>query len=234
VKESVDNLRNRGRGFPEVSVQEQLPTTSNEDRLTVEERPIQGRDEEDVRINSRVPSESKVRQCKCNLAQKCPAPTRASGKDGEVTSKDQPIEDRCAKQVGRHEPLPPRQPAPQRPFAKGSSWPDPGTYEGRLYGSSRAALTYASSATLESYCGCAAEHQTRSPLFATRSVEVPVMHAWRPVSHSHPYQTAIAPATGLIEPPEPADTILAPAPQPRCGAAGVCRAPRSRLGRQST
>ena len=34
----------------------------------------------------------------------------------------------------------------------------------------------------------------------------------------------------LIEPAEPADTILAPAPLPRCGAAGVRRAPRAASG----
>jgi len=90
----------------------------------------------------------------------------------------------------------------------GRLWPSPGAREGQLYGSSPAALVYASSAP-EGYCGCAAELQTRSPLFATRQVEVPVIDAWRPASRSQPYQTAIALATGLIEPPEPADTILA-------------------------
>ena len=116
---------------------------------------------------------------------------------------------------------------------KDGLWPSPGTCEGQLYGSSFAALTYASSATLENYCACAAELQTRSRRSATRQVEVPVTHARRPATHTQPYQTAIALAAGLIEPPEPADTILAPAPQPRCGAAGACRAPKSRLGRRS-
>ncbi len=64
-------------------------------------------------------------------------------------------------------------------------------------------------------------------------VVVPVMHAWRRVSSSQPHQTVIARATGLIESREPTDTILVPAPQPRYGAAGVCRAPMSRLGLQS-
>ena len=72
---------------------------------------------------------------------------------------------------------------------------------------------------------------TRAPRFSTSKDEVPVMQAWRRVSRSQPCQAAFAQATGLIEPAEPADTILAPAPLPRCSAAGDRLAPRSRLGR---
>src|SRR5450631_3003165 len=64
-------------------------------------------------------------------------------------------------------------------------------------------------------------------------VTMPVMQAWKHDSPSQPWQAAFAQATGLIELAEPADTILAPAPLPRCGAAGVRLAPRSRLARQS-
>ena len=48
--------------------------------------------------------------------------------------------------------------------------------------------------------------------------EMASMSIWRPA------------AIVLIEPAEPADTILSPVPRPRCGAAGVRRAPRSHLG----
>jgi hypothetical protein len=50
-------------------------------------------------------------------------------------------------------------------------WPNPGTREGQLYGSSLAALTYAGVAALESHCGRAAEVQTRLLLFTTCRVK---------------------------------------------------------------
>jgi hypothetical protein len=118
--------------------------------------------------------------------------------------------------------------------ATGRLWPNPGVREGQVCASSLGTLRYAGSAKLEDFRGAELRMlATQLPRFATRQVEVPVMHARRPVSPSQLHQTAIALATGLIEPPEPADTILAPAPLPRCGAAGVCRAARSRLGPRS-
>ena len=109
----------------------------------------------------------------------------------------------------------------------------PGTREGQLHGSSIVVLAVASPARLWIDCGRAAEPLIRSLRSAMRQFDVPLMNAWRPAKHSQPRQAARALATGLIEPPEPADTLPAPAPQPRCRAASVCRVPRSRLGQQS-
>lgn len=103
-------------------------------------------------------------------------------------------------------------------------WPRPSSREGQLSGSSIAAMAMPARQSVRAATAAPPNRWTG-----------PIGQRCAKSRHTVDgrMEAAVAEAIGLIEPPEPADTQSAPEPQPRCGAASACRAPKSRLGQQS-